>query len=42
MKLVASVAALTNALELDNPAAGGMLPDTVINIPCFSLFLSSS
>lgn len=33
MKLVAKVAALTRALELDSPEAGGMLPETVTNIP---------
>lgn len=37
-KLVASVAALTIALELDKPAAGGTLPDTETNIPHWGPF----
>jgi hypothetical protein len=32
-KAAHSVAALTNALELDRPDAGGMLPDTITFIP---------
>lgn len=32
-KLVAKVAALTKADELLRPAAGGILPETVTNIP---------
>lgn len=32
-KLVHNVAALTRALELDKPDAGGMLPETATIIP---------
>lgn len=42
MKLVASAAELTRALELDKPAAGGMVPDTAANKPTFSPSFSSS
>lgn len=42
MKLVANVAALTNALELDKPDAGGIFPETVTNIPRFMAFIGSS
>lgn len=41
MKLVASVAALTNALELDRPEAGGMLPFTSTRKPRFCAFVGS-
>lgn len=42
MKLVARAAELTRALELDKPAAGGIVPDTVANKPIFSLVFNSS
>uniref|UniRef100_A0A2M4B6Y2 Putative secreted protein n=1 Tax=Anopheles triannulatus TaxID=58253 RepID=A0A2M4B6Y2_9DIPT len=33
MYAVAKTDALTMALELDNPEAGGILPDSIMNIP---------
>lgn len=41
-KLVANVAALTSALELERPAAGGIFPETITNIPYNGPFGNSS
>lgn len=42
MKLVVNAAALTRALELDNPEAGGIFPDTITRIPAICDAFGSS